>query len=293
MTEGKPISTDPIAKRPASFAVADSLNLSADRFGPTEGTPVLLLHGGGQTRWSWGRTAEVLAARGLPVIALDMRGHGQSDWSPEGVYTLDHFAQDLRAVIAQLGTPPIIVGASLGGLTALLACGEEPRSPCAGLVLVDISPRIEGEGSERVTQFMRSTVDGFDSLEDAAEAVASYAPGRQREARPEGLLKNLRQDNAGRYRWHWDPAFVFPKKSVEWDFYKLEERLMRAARSIDAPTLIVRGSESDVVSEQTMVHLREALPHVEQALIAGTGHMIAGDDNAAFNDAILPFVLER
>ena len=276
------------------FAVSDTVTLVADSRGPLDGAPVLLLHGGGQTRWSWGRTAAALAEAGLRVHALDLRGHGESSWCPDGAYTLDHFAEDLRRVITTFPTPPVIVGASLGGLSSLLACGEGPMAACAALVLVDISPRIEQGGSNRVTDFLRSTVDGFDTLEAAAEAVAAYAPNRKRSGRPEGLLKNLRQDADGRYRWHWDPAFVFPKDSApEWNLADLEGRLMDAARRITAPTLIVRGDQSDVVSEQTMEHLADALPHVQQAVIAGAGHMIAGDDNAAFNAAILPFVLSQ
>ena len=276
------------------FAVSDTVSLVADCRGPEDGAPVLLLHGGGQTRWSWGRTAQALAEVGLRVHALDLRGHGESDWCPDGEYTLDHFADDLRQVIEQFSMPPVVVGASLGGLSSLLACGEGPMSACAALVLVDISPRIEAGGSNRVTDFLRSTVDGFDSLEAAAAAVAAYAPNRKRSGRPEGLLKNLRQDADGRYRWHWDPAFVIPKEGApEWDLAELEGRLMDAAHRITAPTLIVRGDQSDVVSEQTMAHLAAALPHVEQAVIVGAGHMIAGDANAAFNAAILPFVLRH
>jgi pimeloyl-ACP methyl ester carboxylesterase len=162
------------------------------------------------------------------------------------------------------------------------------------LVLVDISPRIEEAGSSRVVDFLRSTIDGFDSLADATDAVAAYAPQRKRPPRPEGLLKNLRQSEDGRYRWHWDPAFVLRDADKEsWDLAEIEAQLMQAAHSIDAPVLIVRGSESDVLSETTMNNLRVALPQAEQAVVEGASHMIAGDDNAAFNQAILPFVLKR
>jgi pimeloyl-ACP methyl ester carboxylesterase len=276
------------------FTAYDGLALCANTYGPTDGLPVLLLHGGGQTRWSWGGTAIALAERGCRVHAVDLRGHGQSNWCPDGNYSLGHFAADIRAVVASLDRPPVIVGASLGGLSSLLACGEEPRASCAGLVLVDISPRIEEAGSSRVVDFLRSTIDGFDSLADATDAVAAYAPQRKRPPRPEGLLKNLRQSEDGRYRWHWDPAFVLRDADKEsWDLAEIEAQLMQAAHSIDAPVLIVRGSESDVLSETTMNNLRVALPQAEQAVVEGASHMIAGDDNAAFNQAILPFVLKR
>lgn len=274
------------------FAVSPDIALAADRHGRDDGAPVLLLHGGGQTRWSWDATARSLSSLApdrLTVYSIDMRGHGQSGWCANGNYRVDAFADDLRAVVTQLGVPPVIVGASLGGLAALLACGEEPRAACAGLVLVDIAPRIEASGSNRVGGFMRETIDGFASLEEAAAAVAAYA-GRTRQSRPEGLLKNLRQDADGRFRWHWDPAFMSIGDDG-WDLVAFEARLMAAARAITAPILIVRGGESDVLSRETMAHLREALPHVAQAEISGARHMIAGDDNARFNEAILPFLL--
>lgn len=279
-----------------AFPVAQDVTLQADRYGPENGAPVILLHGGGQTRWSWRGTAQSLAAQtgagegAFTVYAVDMRGHGQSSWCPQGDYTLDHFAADIRVLVGMMSRPPVIVGASLGGITALLACGEEPRAPCAAMVLVDIAPRMEARGTDRVGTFMRDTMGGFDTLEQAAEAVANYSRNPGRASRPEGLLKNLRQQPDGRYYWHWDPAFMDVGKKQAWDRAKVEARLMAAAAQIDAPMLVVRGSESDVLSRETMDHLKQALPHIAQAEIPGARHMIAGDDNARFNAAILPFL---
>lgn len=270
------------------FRGHDGISLAADARGPADGAPVVLLHGGGQTRGAWGATADALAARSFRVTALDLRGHGESDWSPDGHYMLDRFADDLRGVIAEVGGAPVLVGASLGGLTAMLACGEEPRAPLSALVLVDIVPRIERGGGEHVVGFMRGTRDGFDSLEQAADAIAGYLPHRPRPRSLEGLSKNLRQAEDGRYYWRWDPEFVRPRDG--WDPEETNRRLSAAAQAVQAPILLVRGTKSEIVSDEALQHFRALLPQAEIAEIAEARHMVAGDDNDAFLGAITDFV---
>ncbi|MDT0575372.1 alpha/beta hydrolase [Croceicoccus sp. F390] len=271
-----------------TFDGSGSLQLAAGSYGPHDGAKVLLIHGGGQTRWSWNDTAIHLAEAGYHAVTLDQRGHGDSAWSTTGNYHLDDFANDLRCVIAQLGGAPILVGASLGGLASLLALGEDPQAPSSGLVLVDIAPRMKRTGANRVVDFMRSTQDGFASLEEAGEAVARYNPNRKRPASAAGLGKNMRQGADGRYRWHWDPAFVAPREG--WDPEAFERRLMTAAGRIAAPVQIVRGEHSDVVDAEALHELAQSLPMVDTVQIEDAGHMIVGDNNADFNAAILPFV---
>ena len=268
--------------------------LRADVTGPNDGPVVILLHGGGQTRWSWRETAKALAAQGLRAVALDQRGHGESDWCPDGRYQLDDFAADIRAVCQHLGKPATLIGASLGGMASLLACGEAPGIDCTALVLVDISPRIDQEGAQKVGTFLRTTLEGFATLEDAAQAISTYTDRPRRASAPESLHKVLRRGADGRYRWHWDPAFLsIGDSQEEWSPELFERRLIMAAHKVTVPTLIVRGQNSDVLSDQTMSWLGQELPHFEQAVIPGVGHMIAADDNAAFNAAILPFVLNH
>lgn len=250
---------------------------------------VLFLHGGGQTRHSWRRTAENLAAHGWSAIAVDARGHGDSAWAPDGDYGLDALADDLRAVVAQLGTRPVLVGASLGGRTALLAEGEGP-SLASGLVLVDVTPRVERTGVDRILGFMRSGLDGFASLEEAADAIAAFDPSRPRPPRPEGLRRNLRWRD-GRWFWHWDPRFVdgdapTPERPGRAD----PERACAAAARITVPTLLVRGAASQVVSTAVAEELRALIPHAEQIDVADAGHMVTGDDNDVFTAGLRAFL---
>src|SRR5688500_17767767 len=201
--------SDSIAPRPLAFRGADGLTLRADARGHPSAPPVLFLHGGGQPRHAWGGTAEALARDGRLSIALDLRGHGESDWAPgDAPYRLERFAADLRAVVAQLGTVPALVGASLGGLTSLLAVGETETPVASAAVLVDIAPRIEPEGAQRITSFMIGRPDGYASLEEVADAIAEYTRHRSRPRDLESLKKNLRLGANGRWHWHWDPRFM-------------------------------------------------------------------------------------
>lgn len=270
------------------FRGHDGISLAADVRGPVDGAPVLLLHGGGQTRGAWGATADALARRGFRVVTMDLRGHGESDWSPDGHYMLESFADDLRGVLAEIGGAPVLVGASLGGLTSMLACGEAPQAPLSALVLVDIVPRIERSGGDHVVGFMRATKDGFDSLDDAADAIAEYLPHRPRPKSLDGLSKNLRQADDGRFYWRWDPEFVRPRD--RWDPDETSRRLSAAAQAVDAPILLVRGTRSEIVSEDALQQFRELLPDAEVAEIPDARHMVAGDDNDAFLGAIIDFV---
>ena len=270
------------------FQMPDGVNIAADVDGPPGGQPVLLLHGGGQTRGAWGKAVAAMAGQGFHVLSLDLRGHGESGWSPDGRYSLDRFADDLRTVAATLQRDPVLVGASLGGLTSMLACGEEPRVALKALVLVDIAPLIEKAGEDHVVGFMRATKDGFDSLDQAADAIAAYLPHRPRPSSLGGLARNLRQGEDGRFYWRWDPAFVAPRD--DWNPTEINARLGVALRRISAPVLMVRGGKSEVVSKASLQHFRELLPTAEIAEIPEARHMVAGDDNDAFLGAVLDFV---
>lgn len=273
--------------RTVSFRVGSGLNLVGDAWGDSRHAPVLLLHGGGQTRHAWGSTAQALASQGWYAVTLDLRGHGESDWAPDGNYMIDAFVADLRDVIAHLGRRPVLVGASLGGMTALLTEGEAQQPVSTAVVLVDITPRVEQQGVERIRAFMTGKPEGFASLEEAADAVAAYIPHRPRPKDLSGLAKNLRKGPDGRYRWHWDPELISPTRFAR---ARDPERLLSAARSLRVPTLLVRGKLSDIVSEETAAEFLAAVPHAKYIDVLGAGHMVAGDQNDIFSRAVLDFL---
>lgn len=265
----------------------DQLALVADDIGPMPAPVVILMHGGGQTRYSWSGAADALAHRGYRVINVDLRGHGESEWSATGAYSLDDRVADVEAIVAQLEQPFALVGASLGGATSIHAVASAIRP--AAVVLVDIVPHPEPEGINRIVGFMRAHPNGFATLDEAVDAVAAYNPSRPRPRDPKGLMRNLRQRDDGRFYWHWDPRIVSHRPQ---DFHETIQRSALSLAEIGVPVLLVRGLKSDVVSDAGVAAFRELVPHLEVADVGGAGHMVAGDRNDAFNDAAIAF-LER
>lgn len=275
-----------VQSTPISFTGAGDVRLAGDAWGAPDATPVVFLHGGGQTRHAWGGTAAAVARAGAYAISLDHRGHGDSGWPTDGNYDLATFAKDVQAFTQQLGRPPVVVGASLGGLAGLMAEGE--LGPLLrALVLVDVAPRLEQDGVARIINFMATGLDGFASLEDAADAIAAYLPNRKRPRDVGGLAKNLRQRDDGRWHWHWDPRFIRRDRG---DPTFAIERLEAAAHGVRCPTLIVRGKMSEVLSEEGVARLRRIVPHAEYVDVAGAAHMVAGDENDAFSSAVVEFL---
>ena len=264
------------------------VRLAGDRWGDGAGPPVVLLHGGGQTRHSWDRTAERLAGSGRTAITMDARGHGDSAWDPDGDYGLEAFAGDLVRILGAVGAPAVLVGASLGGITALVVAGDRPDL-VAGLVLVDVVVRVEPAGVRRIQEFMTAHPDGFATLDEVADAIAAYTPERRRARNLDGLRKNVRQGADGRWRWHWDPAFVSTGDEPRVD---RRARIEQATARVAAPTMIVRGGRSDVVSDEGLADMTRRLPHARVADVAAAGHMVAGDDNDVFGAALDDFLDE-
>jgi pimeloyl-ACP methyl ester carboxylesterase len=286
------------AKAPAAamFEGASGNTLVGDVYGE-EGPPVLLLHGGGQTRHAWKKTAELIAGLGRVAYAVDQRGHGDSEWVADGAYQYDDFAADARTLADTLakrsGVRPVAVGASLGGMAALLADAGKPSGGrmFEALVLVDITPRIDVDGVARIQAFMRAHAhEGFGSIAEAADAVAAYLPHRPRPHSHEGLKKNLRLHTDGRWRWHWDPRFIESNRRIGPGSEDVERALIAAAKAITVPALLVRGASSELVQEDHARDFLKLVPHARYVDVSGARHMVAGDRNDQFAKAIEDFL---
>ena len=283
-----PVSTARIVE----FAGVDGITLVGDEWNHDDahasaGRPtILMLHGGGQNRFSWKNTGQILADQGFRVVAIDTRGHGDSDRAPEADYALEALTGDVLHVIDEIGTPVVLIGASMGGLTGIMVADEAGPDRVTKLVLVDVVPRFEKSGSARIRDFMFNHVHGFDSLEEAAEAVAEYLPHRTKPRTPEGLKKNLRLRD-GRWHWHWDPAFLTKPRD---DPFERVDKMENAAMRLQIPLLLIRGKLSDVVSTEGVNDFLAKVPRAEFVELSEAGHTAAGDDNDAFSEVVVDFV---
>ena len=271
------------------FEGFEGIHLAADVWGDDDAWPVLLMHGGGQTRHAWGNTASVLADAGWRAVSLDLRGHGDSEWALNGDYSFSAYAADAIAVADALGGQPVLVGASLGGVAAIIAEGGTDRDVSSGLVIVDITHRSNPEGIQRIHDFMSSGLEGFATLEEAAEAIAAYTPNRPKRVNPAGLMKVLRQRRDGRWYWHWDPKFI-ERGRREVPGQSFQALFEAALHNVHVPTLLVRGLLSDVVTEEGVQAFLDAIPGAKLVDVGGAAHMVAGDQNDVFSSAVVDFL---
>jgi pimeloyl-ACP methyl ester carboxylesterase len=291
--------TRPITPAAAMFKGASGNTLAGDVYGE-EGPPVLLLHGGGQTRHAWKKTGDLIARMGRVAYAVDQRGHGDSEWVADGAYQYTDFAADARVLGDTLaersGVRPAVVGASLGGMAALLGNSQPGKSQgeaqhFSALVLVDITPRVDVEGVSKIQGFMRAQLrEGFGSIAEAADAVAAYLPHRPRPRSHEGLKKNLRLHPDGRWRWHWDPRFLEGNRRIGAGSEEVERALVSAAKRVTIPALLVRGASSELVQEEHAKDFLKLVPHASYVDVTGARHMVAGDRNDQFANAIESFL---
>ena len=265
------------------------IKIAADVWGSNNEELVILLHGGGQTRHAWGDTGKKLAEAGYHSVALDLRGHGDSEWHADGDYSIRAYKDDLVSIINEIGKPARLVGASLGGMASLVLAGDEINSDlCTALIMVDIGIYPDPVGSDRIVSFMLSGEKGFDSLENVAKSISDYLPHRKKPKDLEGLKKNLRLKSDGRYYWHWDPRFIRRRPgSRDRRYFDLQ---LKAAEKVTIPTLLIRGALSDVVTMEDVDYFLSVISHAKFVEIEKAAHMIAGDRNDIFAEEAIKFL---
>ena len=284
--------------RTVKISATEGLQLTADEWGDPSGAPVVMCHGAGQNRHAWKNTANALAGSGWFVTTVDARGHGDSDWSTEARYDSEDIGRDIVALLQRFDQPPAIVGASMGGMASLAAQRTAASQLYSAVILVDITPHFDLEGARRIISFMSGNPDGFTDLDEAADAIAAYNPHRPRPADSSGLTRVLRRRPDGRWMWRWDPAYVTSKPGFDSDadstmvshMERTSQIMSEGAQAVNVPMLLVRGGQSDLVTPEAVRVFRDLVPEAEFVDVAGTGHMVAGDDNDAFTEAVEEFL---
>lgn len=269
------------------WLTADAVVLIGEEVLARNGASALFAHGFGQTRQSWSSAQSALAQEGIGSIAWDMRGHGESGRNPDVLhYQAEQFAEDVHLLSRQFAAKPILVGASMGGLTGMMV--QARYDVFSALILVDVTPRWEIAGVARIMAFMNAFPHGFDSYQHASDVIANYLPHR-RERKSSKQLQFLLREHQGRLIWHWDRRML--SEFVEHSEH-LQEAIREAARQIKVPTLLISGGKSDIVSEHTVADFLQLVPHALHHHLPDATHMVAGDDNEAFNEILLTTIAQ-
>ena len=250
--------------------------------------PILFLHGGGLNAHTWDLVCLMLRHR-YHCLALDQRGHGDSEWEPTADYRFDAQVADVEGFIEKLKLErPLLVGHSMGGFAAMGYAIRHAAS-MAGLVLVDIAPEISMQGSLKIRDFIRMDRE-MDSVEDFVERALKFNPMRNRELLRRSLLHNLRQQPNGRWAWKHDPNRM--PQNFEHERDERKTMIMDNAQNIVCPTLVLRGSRSDVLTDESAKEFSESVPKGRWLRIENAGHTIQGDNPRALLDALDPFLKE-
>ena len=264
--------------------VVNGLRFHLLEWGEPSSPPLLLLHGGNQTAHSWDLVSLALAHR-FHIVAVDQRGHGDSEWPRDGEASPQAMADDALQIIETLALRrPVIMGHSMGGgvtMTLLLAHPEV----AAKAVLVDIGPEVAAEGTRRIGEFVREARE-FDSLEAFIERVVQYDPFRPREHVGRTARYNLMQRVDGKFVSKRHPA----RPLTEGDRPASPRVSLADVRRITCPTLVVRGEQSNVLLPDAARRFVDALPAGRLVTVPRCGHNVHSQNTAGFLDAVVPFL---
>lgn len=267
-------------------AVINHLRLHLLEWGAEDAPALVLLHGGNQSAHSWDLVSLHLADR-FRIIALDQRGHGDSEWARDAAYGPEEMARDALGLIAAEGLErPIVMGHSMGGMVTMRLAALRPELPRAA-VLVDVGPEVSQRGAEAIRNFVTRNAE-FDDLEEFIDRVAEYDPFRSREHMERTARYNLLRRSDGRYvaksdRLLHDPEFRRRRPDRRRD-------AAEGFRAFAGPTLVVRGERSNILEAGAAARFAESLPNARLAEVADCGHNVHSQNTAGFLEAAGPFL---
>jgi pimeloyl-ACP methyl ester carboxylesterase len=270
---------------------ADALRLHYLDWGRRGRPPLVFLHGGGQTAHTWDLVALALRPE-YHVLAVDLPGHGDSEWRADGDYSPRTNAREIAALLDRLALGRVVlVGMSLGGLTGIAYAGACPQR-LAGLVIVDVGPEVREEGAREIGAFMRENrpleVESIDELLDRARA---FNPTRPLHHLRYSLSHSLRRQPNGKWTWKYDPRLVRSAgepRSPTGDYTVLWEEVAR----ITCPALVVQGANSRVFLPEDAAKLAARLPNGRWVQVPRAGHAVQGDNPTEFAACLRRFLGE-
>lgn len=264
-------SADPIVKR-VPVGLIDGRNLSALVWGDSD-PQLVLLHGGAQNAHTWDTVALALD---VPLMAVDLAGHGQSDWRDDGLYNHDNLAEDVVVAIEQLApNARAVVGMSLGGLTALAVAHRAPQL-VRNLVLVDITPGVNAQKAKAVVDFINGP-QSFASFDELLARTKQHNPTRSESSLRRGILHNAYQLADGSWQWRYDRRGHARSTSDEDQSSGGFNGLWDVISQLACPLLVVRGGLSPVVDDADIAEVKRRKASAEIVVVENAGHSIQGD----------------
>ncbi len=271
------------------YVNANGMRFHYLEWGDPSNPPLMLLHGFAQTCHSWDFVALSLCDR-YRVIVLDQRGHGDSDWAPDGDYTPETQQKDIAAIVGELGLGQFkLMGLSMGGRNSFTYTANNPEQVEA-LVIVDAGPENQRAGTTNIRSFVTQE-DELDSVEDFVNRVLKFNPRRSAEQVRGSLLHNLKQLPSGKWTWKYDKILRSPDRRMGGD-PEMTKRLWGYIESLQCPTMVVRGENSDVIALGTANEMHERIPNGRLVTVEKAGHLVMGDNPSGFLAAVNRFFAE-
>lgn len=260
------------------------MNFHYLEWGNPSNPTILMLHGGSQQAHSWDFVSLPLSEH-YHIIVLDQRGHGDSDWAPDGDYSIEAHQGDIDGFVSELGLQDFhLIGHSMGGRNSYVWTSRHPSTP-RSLVIVDTGPEAQSRGRNRIQSF-RELPDELDSFDEFAQRVQEYT-GRTREQVLGALKYSIRRRSDGKWSWKYDKVLRTPgNHTPQW----APEQLWAAVGKITCPTLVVRGGDSDIFADDTMRKMQQVIPNCSTVTVPRAGHLVAGDNPADFLTAVRDFL---
>jgi len=272
----------------SKFLKANGLKFHYLEWGNTSNPTIVMLHGFAQQAHSWDFVALAFADR-YRVIAIDQRGHGDSDWATDGDYSPETQQFDIEGIVAELELDQfILMGLSMGGRNSFTYAANNPKKVKA-LVIVDAGPENVRVGTQNIRNFVEQE-DELDSIDAFVDRVIKYNPRRDPVQIRGSIINNIKQLPNGKWTWKYDKLLRSRGRMGRKQDPEVTNRLWTYVESLSCPTLVVKGDRSDVIADDTADQMHKRIPGGKIAIVENAGHLVMGDNPSGFEKAVTTFI---